>query len=90
MALVMGGVSTNALIERVRQAKDAGTVGDLIDELRIKTIDGVVIRLGMEVVDYDFRKTTVTGIQSVANDGTVWFETGTGMFDGLRLWARMP
>lgn len=79
-----------ALNRRVAEAKADGTVGALIEELNLFTLDGVPIRLGMRVTDYDFRDTKVSGIQSVANDGTIWFETGTGMFDAGRLWAVKP
>jgi len=86
------------LRERVTLAKDGDrrTPGDtrrialLIDDLAISTIDGRTISLGMRVVDYNLDWCEVTGIQSVAADGTVWFETTTGMFDGGRLRARMP
>lgn len=76
--------------EKDRLRRDGQATAELIAELAIPTIDGVIIRSGMRVVDYDLRWTTVTGIQSVANDGTVWFSTKTGMFDGQRLWAHMP
>lgn len=86
-----------ALDARVREAQDTDrrrrdlkATADLIDELAIKTIDGVVIRCGMRVVDYNLRWTTVTGIASVEISGQVWFKTGSGMFDGQRLWSRMP
>jgi hypothetical protein len=91
----------NALNERVKAAQetdrkrgDLQATSDLIDELAIKTIDGKTIRCGMRVVDYNLAWTSVTGIQSVAyaDDGNhvIWFKTKTGMFDGQRLWARMP
>src|SRR5262245_12505897 len=86
------------LNERVRAAQDTDrrrgdlqATADLIAELAVPTIDGVTIRCGMRVVDYDLRWTWVCGIQSVASDGTVWFKTDNGgMFDGQRLWAKMP
>ena len=87
----------NALHQRVIAAQDTDrargdlqATSDLIADLAVKTLDGVVVRCGMRVVDYDMRWTTVQGIQSIAQDGTVWFKTGTGMFDGGRLWSRMP
>jgi hypothetical protein len=87
----------NTLRERVDQAKetdrrrgDTQATSDLIDELAIKTIDGTVIRCGMRVVDYNLDWTTVVGIQSVDLSTGIWFKTKTGMFDGQRLWARMP
>lgn len=86
------------LHQRVREAQDTDrrrgdlqATADLIDELAVKTIDGVVIRCGMRVVDYNLRWTWVSGIQQVEVDGTVWFKTNNGgMFDGQRLWAAMP
>jgi len=91
----------NALNERIKAAqetdrrrRDLQATSDLIDALAIKTIDGVVIRCGMRVVDYNLSWTHITGIQSLDyhDDGNhvVWFKTTTGMFDGQRLWARMP
>jgi hypothetical protein len=88
----------NALNERIQAARDTDrrrrdqkATSDLIDELAVKTIDGVTIRCGMRVVDYNLKWTTVVGIQSVdIGSGTIWFKTKTGMFDGQRLWARMP
>ena len=91
----------NMLNGRVQWAKDADKrrgdlkmTAELIDDLAVKTIDGVVIRCGMRVVDYDMKWTTIEGIQSVAyaDDGNhvIWFKTKTGMFDGQRLWAKMP
>jgi hypothetical protein len=87
----------DALNERVKAAQDTDrrrrdlkATADLIDELAVKTIDGETIRCGMRVVDYNLKWTTVVGIQSVELNGTIWFKTKTGMFDGQRLWARMP
>jgi hypothetical protein len=54
-----------------------------------RTLDGVLIRHGMTAFDYNLDECRVTGVQSMSG-GTVWFETTTGMFDGTRLWARMP
>jgi hypothetical protein len=86
-----------ALVARVQAAEatdrkrgDLQATSDLIDDLAIKTIDGVVIRCGMRVVDYNLDWTTITGIQSVDLHTGVWFKTKTGMFDGQRLWAKMP
>jgi hypothetical protein len=87
-----------ALNERVKAAQDTDrrrgdlqATSELIDEFAVKTIDGVTIRCGMRVVDYDLRWTTVTGISSVEINGTIWFKTKRGgMMDGQRLWARMP
>lgn len=88
----------NAMRERIQKAqdtdkrrKDLQATSDLIDELAVKTLDGKVIRCGMRVVDYNLKWTTITGIQSVDfHTGFIWFKTTTGMFDGDRLWAKMP
>jgi hypothetical protein len=80
-----------ALNERVSAAKgDRQATANLIAELAVRTIDGVLVRHGMTVTDYDLRQCTVTGVNHVTIDGVVWFETTTGMFDGQRLWARKP
>lgn len=91
-----------ALRDRVEQAKDtdrrrgdgqatADLITELVAEFDLRTIDGVPVRPQMRVVDYDMRWTTVTGIQSIEVNGTVWFKTANGgMFDAKRLWAKMP
>lgn len=81
------------LSEAIRQAKgDLKATSSLIEKFDLRTLDGVPIRLGLEVTDYDIRRTTIIGIQSAAYspDGkhVIWFETTTGMFDAGRLWAR--
>lgn len=74
-----------------RRRKDLFATSQLIDELAIKTIDGVTIRCGMRVVDYNLKWTTVAGIHSLDLHTGVWFKTANGgMFDGMRLWAKMP
>lgn len=81
-----------ALHERVQEAKgDSVASMALIISLDQRTIDGVPIRYGMNVVDYDLRDTRIVGVQSVEVNGTVWFRTDNGgMFDGGRLWAVRP
>jgi hypothetical protein len=78
------------LREDVEKAREAGTIPALVVELDEQTIDGYPVRVGMTVTDYDMKRTTVVGIAHVANDGTVWYETGTGMFDAKRMWAVKP
>jgi len=90
-----------ALNERVQSAKDtdrrrgdgqatADLITALVEEMNLKTLDGVAIRPNMRVVDYNLKWTTITGIQSVDLHTGIWFATTTGMFDASRLWARMP
>jgi hypothetical protein len=70
-------------------ANELATIPGVVAE-SLRTIDGVKIRVGMRVVDYNLDWTTVQGIQSIELSGNVWWKCGTGMFDGQRLWARMP
>lgn len=52
-----------------------------------RTSDGTPIVVGLKVLDYDRRETTVVGVQSLSH-GTFWFKTANGgMFDGDRLQA---
>ena len=86
-----------ALKERVDAAQgtdrmrgDSQATADLIETLGLKTLDGMAIRCGMRVVDYNMKWTTIVGIASVDMHTGIWFQTKTGMFDATRLWARMP
>ena len=54
------------------------------------TIDGHPVTEGLLVWDYNLRPARVIGVDHTANDGTVWWETDTGMFDGSRMWVRHP
>jgi hypothetical protein len=55
------------------------------------SIDGVEVKIGMAFWDYDLRRCTVLEELSYnPYEGVIWFQTTTGMFDGLRLWRRHP
>ena len=59
-----------------------------------RTIDGVTVVEGLYVIDYNFDKGYVSGVQSIANDGTPWFKVtldkgGESMMDGLRMWTKV-
>lgn len=70
---------------------DTEATAKLVEKLNLKTLDGAPIRVGMRVVDYNMRWTTIVGIQSIDMHSGVWFATANGgMFDAGRLWARMP
>lgn len=58
---------------------------------RSYTIDGVQVHAGLRVWDYDLRRARVLGELSYnPYEGTVWWRTDTGMFDGARMWRRHP
>jgi hypothetical protein len=97
MKIPMTFEELQALRDRVVAAQDTDrhsgstrAIAKLVQELNLKTLDGVPIRVGMKYVDYNLDWTTVTGITSVDMHSGVWFETSTGMFDATRLWARKP